>query len=141
MRIFDWLFGKKESNPKPKKETTSKSKINDLVKYYYDNFQLQSEGNLKDDKKYGLWKFYHENGQLKNEGDYKTGKQHGFNNLYYENGQLKNEGDFKHGKPDGIWKTYYENGQLKNEINTDNGEVISQKCFDENGNETECEKE
>jgi antitoxin component YwqK of YwqJK toxin-antitoxin module len=57
---------------------------------------------------------------------------------YYENGQLYLDRTYKDGKLEGIWKSYYENGQLNYERNYKEGELISQKCWDENGNVKEC---
>ena len=36
-------------------------------------------------------------------------------------------------------KVFYENGQLEYEGNYKDGELISEKCWDENGKEIECE--
>mgnify|MGYP006188358569 FL=1 len=58
---------------------------------------------------------------------------------YYDNGQLYLDRIYKDGKLEGIWKSYYENGQLNYEWNYKEGKLISQKCWDENGNKIECE--
>ncbi|MBU46576.1 MAG: hypothetical protein CMD28_04015 [Flavobacteriales bacterium] len=61
--------------------------------------------------------------------------------MYYNNGQLKVETFFnKDFNRDGIYKSYYENGQLKSEENYKDDTVISQKCWDEDGNEIECKE-
>ncbi len=41
---------------------------------YYENGQLNREGNYKDGKSEGLVKWYHKNGQLKYERNYKEGE-------------------------------------------------------------------
>ena len=46
-----------------------------------------------------------------------------------------------HMKPvvlDGVWKVYHENEVLSMEGLWENGELISEKCWDENGNEIKC---
>ena len=135
MGIFDWLFGKKKE--KYIQKITFKNGIR-TIKYYYENNQLYQEGIQKDRKKHGLWKQYYKNGQLRGEFNYKEGTQHGIQNTYYENGQLKLEGNKLNGIFDGVLKMYYENGQLETEANMKDGELISKKCWSEDGNETEC---
>ena len=39
---------------------------------------------------------------------------------------------------DGKWTYYFENGQIEEEKNYKNGKLISSKCWDEDGNEKEC---
>ena len=111
------------------------------VKYeqYYENGQKKSEGKFEDDKKDGLWKDYYENGQLQEEGHYKEGKYEGLWRRYFDNGILSIKGNYKNDKQEGFWKSYYDNGQLKYEWNYKEGELISQKCWDEDGNEKECD--
>ena len=86
-----------------------------LCETYYENGQLEEEGNYKNGKKDGLWKEYYENGQLSSEEEFKDDKRDGLRKSYYENGQLEEEGNYKNGKKDGLWKEYYENGQLSSE--------------------------
>jgi len=47
------------------------------VTTYHPNGQKESEGNLRDDKKHGLWTEWHENGQKASESHYKNGKLDG----------------------------------------------------------------
>jgi len=56
----------------------------------------------------------------------------------YENGQLKEEGNCKDGEKDGLWKSYYENGQLKSHTNWSYGVIVSETCWDQDGNQIEC---
>ena len=96
-------------------------------------------GEVKDGKVSGLWTKWYENGQKESEETFKDGKRDGLGTWWYENGQKKSEGKFEDDKKDGLWKSYYDNGQLKYEWNYKEGELISQKCWDEDGNEKECE--
>jgi len=189
-----------------------KNGIDQTYRCYYENGQLQEEGNYKKGKKNGIWREYCENGQLKfdriyQEGDFISqkdengniirtkdknntvkvyhtngqlrretvnvdknikrittysdsgsvlskqikiieldGKERLYLKSFYQNGQVKlenlqvrpskpNHRGFRVSKYHGIWKEYYENGQLKIETNLDMGEVISEKCWDEHGNE------
>ncbi len=115
-----------------------------IWKHYYKTGKLESEGNYIDDKKDGLWKHYYESGQLKETVNWKDGKPNGLVKSYYESGKLKHEGNWKEGKfnnweQEGLWKFYYENGQLKMERIWDLYPMWTEKCWDEKGNEIECE--
>jgi len=119
-------------------------KLSGLWKSYYESGQLTTEGYMKDGEKYGLWKHYYENGQLEIEGEYKVQNdsisKDGIWKWYYKNGQLFQTANWKYGEFHGLWKVYYENGQLEWEENWKDDELISEKCWDEDGNEIECEK-
>jgi antitoxin component YwqK of YwqJK toxin-antitoxin module len=56
--------------------TSVKSKDGPLVRYY-DNGQVEYEGNFKDGERDGLYVTYHENGQLWYKGNFKDGKLDG----------------------------------------------------------------
>ena len=60
----------------------------------------------------GIIKSYYENGNLESEGNFKDGKLNGLSKLFYENGNLKSEANFKDDKLEGLLKLYYENGYL-----------------------------
>ncbi len=57
---------------------------------------------------------------------------------WHENGQKMEEGTFKNGKKDAIWTWWYENGQKESEITFKDGDLISEECWDEDGNEMDC---
>ena len=58
---------------------------------------------------------------------------------YYPNGMKWREVTLKDGKEDGLWtKWYYRNGQ-KEEGTYKDGELVSSKCWDRDGNEKECD--
>ena len=111
---------------------------NNVVKEYHENGQLRSETNYKDGKEEGLCNIYHENGQLMFEIYYENGKKEGLDRWYYRNGQLRSDGNCKDDEREGLWKWYNVDGKLRTETNYKDGERISEKCFDENGNETDC---
>jgi len=101
-----------------------------------ENGQKEEEGTHKDGKRYGKWTFWYKNGQKSQEETYEDGEEIE-RLMWYENGQKKSEETKKNGKPDGKWTNWYENGQKKSEI-TWKGEIISEKCWNENGNEEDC---
>ena len=124
--------------------------------YWYENEQKQWEGTFKDGELDGLWTVWYENGQKKEEGMKKDGEKFLCNSWYengeimvkdgngkqiddwFENGQKKYEGTYKDGQEDGLSTHWYENGQKKEEGMKKDGVVISEKCWDEDGNECEC---
>jgi len=83
-----------------------------IIKSYYENGNLESEGNFKDGKLNGLSKLYYENGNLKSEANFKDDKLEGLSKEYYENGNISTEANFKDDKLEGLLKLYYENGYL-----------------------------
>ena len=100
--------------------------------------QKREEATFKDGELDGLMTEWYENGQKKSENTFKDGKQDGLTTVWYENGQKKGEGTFKDGKQEGKWTGWYENGQKEGEVTFKDGELISEKCWDENGNRIEC---
>ena len=101
---------------------------------FYKDGKKKDEGTLKD----GKWIYWHENGQKRGEGTYKDGKQNGLGTQWYDNGKKKSEITFKDGKRNGLGTQWYDNGKKKLEKNYKDGDLISQKCWDEDGNEKEC---
>ena len=80
---------------------------------YYDNGELESKGNYKDDKKVGYWEhYYNGNGELSSKGNYKNDVKDGYWEGYYRNGKLEYKGNYKDGFKDGYWEGYYSNGQV-----------------------------
>ena len=59
--------------------------------------------------------------------------------LYYKNGQKESKVVIKGGKENGLKTYWYENGQKMEEETFKDGELISQECWDEDGNEKECD--
>lgn len=55
-----------------------------------------------------------------------------------KDGKVQKWRNYKDGKKDGLYKSWYQNGQLELERNYKDGDLISQKCYDEDGNEIKC---
>ena len=68
------------------------------VTTYYTNGHRKSEGNLRDNKKEGLWIHWHDNGQKWSETHWKNGERDGLFTWWRENGQKRLEIDYKDGK-------------------------------------------
>ena len=106
---------------------------------YHENGNVKVEGNLIDGYEDGIWKEYYKNGQLRYEINFKNGKQHGIYRSYFKNGQVQFILNFKKGKLDDICRGYYDTGQLYLEKIWENGMIIVETCWDEEGNEMDCE--
>ena len=65
--------------------------------------------------------------------------KNGIHTEFHENGKKKSEGNLKDGKSDGLVTEWDENGHKLSEKTFKDGELISEKCWDEDGNETECD--
>jgi len=78
------------------------------------------------------------NGNKNLEGSYKNGGKNGKWTVWYENGQKWSEITYKNGKKDGLEIYWYANGQMASEGTHNDGEMILQKCWDEDGNECVC---
>tara|TARA_B110000305_G_C18797067_1_gene340967 strand:- start:4 stop:507 length:504 start_codon:yes stop_codon:yes gene_type:complete len=113
--------------------------VTGIVRGWYEDGQLWTEQNYKDGKKDGSDRWWYENGQLNNEYNYKDDKKDGLFRSWYENGQLMFDYNYKDGKNDGLCSWWYESGQLMFDYNYKDGKLISEKCFDENGNKIICE--
>ena len=97
--------------------TYSAGKRNGKMVGYYENGQIEIEGNYKDGKEEGKWVEYYKNGQILVEGNYKDGKEEGKWVEYYNSGEKKRQGNYKDGERDGKWVEYYSNGKIKKEEN------------------------
>tara|TARA_Y100001954_G_scaffold233277_1_gene286274 strand:- start:707 stop:1228 length:522 start_codon:yes stop_codon:yes gene_type:complete len=110
-------------------------KLDGLVKGWYGNGQLEYEYNFKDGKRDGKLKKWYEDGRVMYETEFVNGN--GVDRYFY-NGQLFWEINYIDGKKNGLQKDWYTNGQLKSEMNYKNDLIISEKCWDEEGDEKEC---
>ena len=105
-----------------------------------DNFgKTLLKGAHKNGKKDGLWTWWYENGEKKNEGTFKDGKENRLHRWWYENGQKSKEGTYKDGKQVELVTSWYENGQKGKEGTFKDGELVSENCWDIDGNDIDCD--
>ena len=129
-----------------------KRECDGLVTGWLKNGQKMLDGNYQKRLMNGEWTYYHENGQFHAQGRFIDGDggnpseisgipfngRSGTWKFWYENGQKKREGTFKDGELNELWTVWYENGQKDYEITYMDGILISEKCWDEDGNEMDC---
>lgn len=122
-----------------------------VLRTWHDNGQLFYETPYSNEKRNGLRKVWNENGTLREEIEYKDneiiseihydqngneiphGKKHGPVKFYHPNGNLEVEGNWNNEKQDGLWSWFWENGKLEKQIEFKDGEMLSEKFYNENG--------
>lgn len=82
---------------------------------YYENKQMQMDGEYKDGKRNGLWISWYMNGNKWSEGSFKNGKSDGKRVTYFENGKVRYEGEYKNDLRTGKWRFFDETGKLLTE--------------------------
>ena len=73
-------------------------------------------------------------GQKEDVTTYKDGEPDGLETSWHENGQMRSERTWKDRKVDGLSTMWYENGEKEWEGNFKDGEKISEKEWDKDGN-------
>ena len=101
----------------------------------YENGQIKREGNFENGSSTGKWIWYDKNGRKEYEGN----SIGGYSYFVVENysGKVVGKGyeeTYKDGRPDGLYTGWYENGQKSGEETFKDGEVISEECWDKDGN-------
>ena len=84
---------------------------------YYENHQIQMDGEYKDKKRTGKWTSWYENGKLWSEGFFKNGMAEGRRTTYFENGKVRYDGMYKEDQKIGKWRFYDEKGKILAEEN------------------------
>jgi antitoxin component YwqK of YwqJK toxin-antitoxin module len=69
----------------------------------------------------------------------KNGIMSGPAKRWYENGQQESDWNWENNEAQGICVDWYENGQIRNVFCFRNSDELASRCWDENGNETDCE--
>ena len=106
---------------------------------YHSNGVKWVEGYYIDGRKESKWTNWWFNGNIYQEENWKNDKEDGLHTVYYTtNGQKWYEETYKDGERDGLWTEWYENGQKYLVGIYKDGNVISEKCWDEVGNEKDC---
>ncbi|MBN2668172.1 MAG: hypothetical protein JXR60_02985 [Bacteroidales bacterium] len=80
--------------------------------FFYNNGDLQAEGDYKKNLRTKEWKFYREEGGLEQVGHYKSGLYSGEWILYYSDNQIFIKENYKKSKLDGLFEQFNEDGSL-----------------------------
>lgn len=82
-------------------------------KVYNTNGNLLSEGIINNDgSKHGKWTEYFEEGNIQAEGNFLNDKKNGRWTYYHKNGKIQQTGSYINGNLTGLWKWFHENGSL-----------------------------
>lgn len=90
-----------------------------VVRYYYPNGNLSSEGTLREGKPDGYWKNYYENGLLKSEGNRENFELNGIWKFYSEEGRLTLDIAYRNDKKEGLRNIYLESGKISEQFIAD----------------------
>lgn len=133
-----------------------------IVYELYNNGNLKFEYNISNGISDGKSEVFYSNGNLKYIGYFNKGKEDGIFKGWYENGILAFEKTFKNGYIDGEYKTWFSDGSIEYETYFNNGNgvtknfhsngqkmriltyknnnIVKSKCWDNQGNQIECNK-
>ena len=114
-------------------------------------YKICKDGKIVELMTSDFWKKWYKNGQLKEESHFNPDtkdchdcpNQELSNRSWYENGQLKYEWNFKDDETDNdigsFGRKWYESGELKSKFISKWGTIISEKCWDKDGNRIKCD--
>jgi len=101
----------------------------------YPNGQRRSEGLYVEGKRQGPHTHWLQNGQKRSVYMYENGVRNGPYTNWHENGQLSSQSAYKDGKRHGEYKRWHSNGQQWAIRMHENGETVSEKYWNSEGEE------
>ncbi|HSP87390.1 MAG TPA: toxin-antitoxin system YwqK family antitoxin [Ignavibacteriaceae bacterium] len=84
-------------------------------KIYYENGNLEMEGQIKENKNDGHWKYYYQDGTLESEGNFANDLIEGKWSWFYPTGKIKETAEYKNGLREGNTIVYDEDGKIISE--------------------------
>lgn len=81
-------------------------------RFYYENGNLELQGQMDHNKNIGKWQYYYVTGELEMEGNFVDNNPEGKWTSYFPSGKLMEVGVFTSGKRAGLWKQFDEQGNL-----------------------------
>ena len=121
-------------------EVNSDDPFTGKVVEYWPNGEKKTEGEVLNGMLHGKVVYWYEDGQKYNETEYRDNKPHGKETGWYKTGQKEGVGYYRDGKVEGKTIMWYKSGQKRKEKEFHNSELISEQCWDENGNPIDCEE-
>ncbi|NIJ46158.1 antitoxin component YwqK of YwqJK toxin-antitoxin module [Wenyingzhuangia heitensis] len=119
--------------PAVKKIFKPNSNVVDVI--FYDLYgTLQSDGEMINKKRSGLWKYYDGKRNIILTEEYKDGNLHGERVVYFNNGKKAEESHYINGKLDGVSIRYSQKGTVLHEMSYKNGLLHGRtKFYETNG--------
>jgi hypothetical protein len=74
-----------------------------VMRWWYENGQLSSEGPALNGVKDGVWTTWHSNGAKSSQGPYVSGRREGAWSFWNEDGSLKESGEYRDDAKVGLW--------------------------------------
>ena len=112
----------------------SQGQSDSVVRYFYTNGALMSEGTLVDGRPDGFWRNYYESGVLKSEGNRKAFQLDSIWSFYNDSGQIVKSITYKEGKLHGESCIYATNKQKVHITTYDSGVIVDTVwCFYSDG--------
>jgi len=132
-------------HPETKQLYTGQTFCDRLEKYkqtppnYRSDMDRIFQGYYKEGLRDGLWTYMYYNDSRKRVGYYRNGKKDSLWTYYFMNDKKKCEGEYSNDIKEGTWTFYYTVPfeQIESELIFNNGEIISEKCWDDEGNQIE----
>ena len=115
----------------------SEGRLHGISEGYYTNGQIQVREHFTNGVSHGPRTKWYDNGVTQSVTTIVAGEHHGQFRRWHENGQLAQEINLVAGEPDGLSRAWHTNGQLKAEVTLDQGKVLTQKFWNEDGAEEE----
>lgn len=116
-----------------KKEYKFGKKIGEHKTFSKDNKLLKEEYYNTEGEKIGTWKTYTFNGELEQEENYKNDSLNGISTTY-KYGKISSSTEFKNGKRHGLTVYNKENGEKSSDVIYENGDLIKEMIYYQNGN-------
>lgn len=101
---------------------------------YYPSGNIQSEAEIHDGKRNGIFQTFYENGLIKSKGEWKDGFANGKIEFYYEDGKLESVSNWIMDKQDAVTKKFYPKGKLKARSIYKMNQKVETVIYYENGN-------
>lgn len=79
-------------------------------RFYYENGNLEVQGQMDHNKNIGKWQYYYMSGELESEGNFVDNNPEGKWTWYFPSGKIMEEGNFTNGKRVGFWQQFDEQG-------------------------------
>ena len=90
--------------------------------------RVRMEGNMRDDRRHGVWTSYHPDGTMQSRSAYVDGQLHGTTVVFHPNGQLYYTGEHRLDRQVGEWRFFDEEGVLVKTVTYDStGTVINDR--------------
>jgi antitoxin component YwqK of YwqJK toxin-antitoxin module len=102
-------------------EAIGKDERHGLWVTWYENGQVQVQGEYHNDMPVGKFTWWHSNGQKYAEGEFVAGHQHGVWQWWHKNGQKWTQGEFNNGEQTGEWSSWNESGRLDQQASYSGG--------------------